>query len=289
MWDYSAGHIPSEESRALVSALNESLGSDKIYFYPGVSYRHILKIKGGEESLGAVCTPPHDIPGKPVAEFLPRGTGSELLRDLMRRSEAVLRDHPVNLRRVARGEIPATTIWLFWGSGLVPEMPPFRQVYGLSAAITSGVDLLRGLGKMAGMDILEIAGVSDGLDNDSAAQMAGALSALGDHDLVVVHIEAPDEAAHGGLVTEKVAAIEKIDREALGALRAYSGYLRVLIMPDHPTPIAIRTHSPEPVPFLLWGEGFKTNGAKRLTEREAEKTGLLLDPGYTIMSRLVGE
>jgi 2,3-bisphosphoglycerate-independent phosphoglycerate mutase len=289
MWDYSAGHITSGESRELVSALNEKLGSDKIYFYPGVSYRHILKIKGGEAALGATCTPPHDIPGKPVADFLPRGSGSGLLRDLMQRSEIVLREHPVNRRRVAEGKAPATTIWLFWGSGQVPQMPSFRVAYGLDVAITSGVDLLRGLGLMAAMDILEIPGVTDGLDNNAAAQMAGAMAALARHDLVVVHIEAPDEAAHSGLADEKVAAIERIDREALGGLRAYKGdSLRALIMPDHPTPLAIRTHTPEPVPFLLWGQGFQSNRALRLSEAEAVKTGLYLDPGYIIMSRLVG-
>jgi len=289
MWDYSAGHITSQESRELVLALNEGLGNDKIYFHPGVSYRHILKIKEGEETLGATCTPPHDIPGKPVAGFLPRGPGSGRLRELMRRSEDILREHPVNRRRLARGETPATTIWLFWGSGRVPVMPPFGQAYGLGAVMSSGVGLLRGLGMMAEMDILEIPGVTDGLDNDAAAQMAGALASLVSHDLAVVHIEAPDEAAHSGLAGEKVAAIEKIDREALGLLCAYRGdSLRALIMPDHPTPITIRTHTAEPVPFLLWGEGFKTNGGARLTEAEAKKTGLFLDPGYTIMSRLVG-
>ncbi len=288
MWDYSSGHISAAEAGELISALNQSLGNNNIGFYPGVSYRHILKLKGVEATLEASCTPPHDIPGRPIAEFLPRGPGSELLRDLMKRSQAVLKDHPVNVRRRERGEVPATMIWLFWGSGRVPEMPPFRQVYGLRAALTSGVDLLRGLGKMMGMDILAIPGVTDGLDNDGSAQVAGALAALEDHDLVAVHVEAPDEAAHAGSADDKIAAIENIDREVVGELRAWKGdSLRVLVMPDHPTPIAARTHSPEPVPFVLWGPGFKANGAGRFTEAEARKTNLLLDPGYSIMSRLV--
>jgi 2,3-bisphosphoglycerate-independent phosphoglycerate mutase len=194
----------------------------------------------------------------------------------------------VNARRRERGEVPATMIWLFWGSGRVPEMPPFRQVYGLRAALTSGVDLLRGLGKMMGMDILAIPGVTDGLDNDGSAQVAGALAALEDHDLVAVHVEAPDEAAHAGSADDKIAAIENIDREVVGELRAWKGdSLRVLVMPDHPTPIAARTHSPEPVPFVLWGPGFKANGAQGFTEAEAQERNLLLDPGYSIMSRLV--
>ncbi len=289
MWDYSAGHISTGEAQVLISALNESLGSDRVSFYPGVSYRHILKLKRYEDALRAVCTPPHDIPGKPVAGFLPGGRGSEVLLDLMARSESVLNDHPVNVERRLRGEIPATTIWLFWGSGRVPDMPAFRQVYGLGAAMTSGVDLLRGLAKMAAMEILDIKGVTDGLDNDYAAQAAGALEALGRNDLVIVHVEAPDEAGHAGAADDKIKAIQSVDKEIVGRLRAWHGDdLRVLVMPDHLTPITVRTHTADPVPFLLWGKGFKANGARRFNEAAAKNTGVFLDEGYKIMDRLVG-
>jgi len=288
MWDYSSGHIGAEEAKQLISALNDALGSDEVEFYPGVGYRHILKLKGHQDALSAECTPPHDIPDKPVAEYLPRGQGSDILRDLMSRSQAVLADHPVNKERVARGDTPATSIWLFWGSGPAPQMPPFRGLYGLSAALTSGVDLLKGLGRMAGMDILEIPGVTDGPDNDYAAQANGALEALHSCDAVVVHIESPDEAAHAGSIDEKIDAIQRIDSEVIGRLRSVDG-LRLLAMPDHPTPIEVRTHTPEPVPFLLWGPGFAANGTAGFTEAEAEGTGLLIDPGYNIMSRLVGK
>jgi 2,3-bisphosphoglycerate-independent phosphoglycerate mutase len=289
MKSYSAGYITSEESKELISALNKSLGDDSVRFYPGVSYRNILKLKGHEEALKAQCTLPHDIPDKPVAEYLPKGKGSEILRDLMRRSEKVLKDHPINASRAARGDIPATTIWLFWGSGKVPEMPPFKEVYGLSAALTSGVDLLRGLAKMMGMKVLDIPGVTDGPDNDYAAQAEGAIKALNDSDLVVVHIEAPDEAAHAGSINEKVEAIERIDKEVISRLRSYAtDAFRLLAMPDHPTPIAIRTHSPEPVPFLFWGKGFKPNGAKEYTEAAAKRTGLLVADGYKIMGKFLG-
>jgi len=289
MWDYSSGHITTSEAQQLIAALNESLGNDQTHFYPGVSYRHILKLNGQEEVLSATCTPPHDIPGKPISDFLPHGPGNDILRELMARSEAVLQDHPVNRDRRARGEIPATMLWLFWGSGQVPDMPPFRQVYGLSAALTSGVDLLKGLAQMAEMQVLDIAGVTDGPDNDYTAQAAGALKALEAHDLVVIHIEAPDEAGHGGLVDDKVAAIQMVDKEVLSRLRScQADSLRVLVMPDHPTPIELRTHTAEPVPFLLWGNGFSANGAKRFTEAEAKSTGLSIDPGYNIMSRLIG-
>jgi 2,3-bisphosphoglycerate-independent phosphoglycerate mutase len=287
MWDYSAGHISTEEARQLITALNESLGNDQVHFYPGVSYRHICKLKGKEDALLATCTPPHDIPNKPVKDFLPRGKGSKVLLELMKRSEAVLKDHPVNVKRRSRGDIPATSIWLFWGSGKTPDIPEFKSVYGLSAAMTSGVDLLKGLARMVGMEVLDIRGVTDGLDNDYTAQTIGALQALEKHDLVVIHIEAPDEAAHAGSIEDKIDAIERVDKEVISRLRGWQGGLRVLILPDHPTPIKTQTHSPEPVPFLLWGEGFTSNGAKRFTEAEAKSTGLFIDDGYKIMGRLI--
>jgi 2,3-bisphosphoglycerate-independent phosphoglycerate mutase len=287
MWDYSSGHISTEEAKELISALNQSLGDDDIRFYPGVGYRHLCKIRGREDTLLAACTPPHDIPGKPISQFLPGGSGSEFLRDLMRRSEAVLRDHPVNIGRRKRGDAPAAMIWLFWGSGQVPELPAFREIYGLSAAMTSGVDLLRGLAQMAGMGVLDIPGVTDGLDNDHAAQAGGALEALGEHDMAVIHIEAPDEAAHAGSIDDKVEAIQSIDEEVVSRLRSWQGdALRLLVMPDHPTPIKVQTHVADPVPFVLWGPGFAANGAKAFTEAEAKKTGLLIDPGYNIIERL---
>jgi 2,3-bisphosphoglycerate-independent phosphoglycerate mutase len=236
----------------------------------------------------AECTPPHDIPGRPVAEFLPRGPGSELLRELMARSEAVLQEHPVNAARRSRGETPATTIWLFWGSGPLPNMPSFRQSYGLRAALTSGVDLLRGLAQIVGMDVLEIPGVTDGMDNDYAAQGTGAMAALDKYDLVVSHIEAPDEAAHSGSIDDKIAAIQEVDKEVVSLIRDWPGDdLRALILPDHPTPTKTRTHSAEPVPFILWGSGFSASGASGYSEAEARKTGIFIEEGYNIIKRLI--
>ncbi len=289
MWSYSAGHISTEESQVLIAALEESLGSESIHFYSGVSYRHICKLKGKEDTLLATCTPPHDIPDKPIAEFLPSGPGSALLRDLMARSEAVLRDHLVNVGRRSRGDIPATSIWLFWGSGQAPDMPAFKEVYGLDAAMTSGVGLLRGLARMVEMDTLDIPGVTDGLDNDHAAQAAGALQALENHDFVAVHIEAPDEAAHDGSIDGKIEAIQKVDEEVVSRLRSWRpGGLRTLILPDHPTPIKVQTHTDAPVPFMLWGPGFAANGARSFAEAEAKSTGFFIEDGYKIMGRLIG-
>ncbi|MFC2019613.1 cofactor-independent phosphoglycerate mutase [Chloroflexota bacterium] len=289
MYDYSSGHIATGEAAELIAALNQGLASDEVCFYPGVSYRHLLKIKGREDALAATCTPPHDIPGKPIADFLPRGPGSALLRDLMARSEVVLGASPASRERQARGEVEATMIWLFWGSGRAPDMPPFQETYGLKAALTSGVDLLRGLAKMAGMAVLDIPGVTDGIGSDHAAQVAGALAALKERDVVIIHIEAPDEVAHAGDIAAKIEAIQRVDSAVIGRLRACRGDgLRVLVMPDHPTPIAVRTHVPDPVPFLLWGDGFTANGARRFTEAEGKSTGFFMGEGYKIMDRLTG-
>jgi 2,3-bisphosphoglycerate-independent phosphoglycerate mutase len=288
MADYSAGHIRSDEAREIITTLNKELGGADVIFYPGVSYRHVLKLKGHQETLQAVCTPPHDIPGQPIAEYLPKGPGSGVLLELMARSEMALRGHRVNEARLSRGEPPVTTIWLFWGSGRLPDMPAFKKAYGRSAALTSGVDLLRGLARMAAIEILDIDGVTDGMDSDHRAQVEGALAALRRYDLAIVHIEAPDEAAHGGSIDEKVAAIEKIDRDVVSRLRAWKDEARrVLVMPDHPTPIERRTHTADPVPFLVWGEGVKSNGASRFTEAEAARTGVFIEEGYRIMERFL--
>jgi 2,3-bisphosphoglycerate-independent phosphoglycerate mutase len=289
MESYCAGHISSDEGEKLIAALNNGLGSDDVRFHPGVGYRHLLKLKGCEDTARAICTPPHDISGKPIAGYLPQGEGSSFLNQLMDSSTVVLKGHPVNRARQAKGDLPANMIWLFWGSGPVPQIPAFEKTYGLKAALTSGVDLLCGLGRMMSMEILEIPNVTDGLDNDFEGQTEGALKSLDKNDIVVIHIEAPDEAGHSGCIEDKVEAIQRIDKEVVSRLKSYRpGNLRLLIMPDHPTPIEIRTHVAEPVPFVLWGPGFSANGVKRFTEVEAEKTGLFIDKGYNIMAKLVG-
>ncbi len=288
MVSHSAGSISNEEGHRLIAALNEKLGNDKIHFYPGVAYRNILKLKGAEDTALAFTTPPHDIPVKPIAGFLPSGKASETLLDLMKRSETIFNDHPVNQKRIAQGKLPATGIWLFWGSAQMPVLPPFNEFYGLRAAVTTGVDLLRGLGLLADMALLEIPGVTDGPDNDYAAQAVGGLEALEDYDIVIIHIEAPDEAGHAGLVDKKIEAIEKIDAEVVSRIRNRGkDKIRLLVMSDHPTPVKQRVHTRDPVPLLLWGHGFKANGAKRFTEAEAGKTGLNVDQGHKIMNTLI--
>ena len=284
MHSYSSGYISNEESHELIQALNDQLGNEDTTFFPGISYRHICRIADHGESLQALCTPAHDIPGALVAEHLPSGEGSEFLRDLMDRSVDVLSQHPVNRAREQRGDVPANMIWLFWGSGQIPSMPRFRDTYGLGAAMTSGVDLLLGLAKMADIKVLQIPGVTGDIYNDYRGQMEGALSALDEADLVVVHVEAPDEAGHDGSIDDKVESIERIDAEMVVRVRELGRErTRVLIAPDHPTPICVQTHVSDPVPFLLWGEGFDWNGASRFTEREAGETGSFVSEGARLM------
>lgn len=289
MASYACGHITTDESSAIVADLDAVLGDHIFRFYPGVAYRHILVIKGHPEVLDLAFTPPHDISDKPVVGQQPRGAGAEVLTGLMERAREVLASSPANRERAARGLLPATDIWPFWPGVAPTGLTPFTELLGARAAMTSGVDLLNGLAVLFGIDRLSIPGVTDGADNDYAAQVEGALAALDDHDLVIVHVESPDEEGHGGNRDGKVAAIEAIDREVISRIRAYEGELRVLCMPDHPTPIALKTHVGEPVPFLLAGPGVTPNGAATFDEAAAAATGLVVDPGRDVMSLLLGQ
>ena len=289
MKSYCCGHITDAESHALIAALNEKLGDDRIRFYPGVSYRHILVVKKGEDLLSAECTPPHDISDKPVALYRPRGNiSARFLDDLMRRSELVLKDHPVNKARMAAGKLPATSAWLFWGGAALSDLPRFEDVYKTKACLTSGVDLLRGLARLTGIEILDIKGVTGGLDTDYTAQIEGALAALDTHDLVVVHVESPDEAGHMGSLAEKIKAIEEIDSKMVGRILQYDkDKFRLLVLPDHPTPVSVKTHTPDPVPFLLYGPNIDSNSGEAYTETEAESTGFLVTQGQILMGKLI--
>ncbi|GAB4280272.1 MAG: cofactor-independent phosphoglycerate mutase [Coriobacteriia bacterium] len=289
MASYSAGHITSEESHALISELQDALESDAGRLYPGVNYRHILVVRGAAELAEASFTPPHDISGQPVEGKTPAGPGTKVLLRLMEEARPVLARSPVNADRAARGLPQATDVWPFW-PGLRPEgLESFERKRGLRAAMTSGVDLLGGLAELTGMTRLAIPGVTDGPDNDYDAQAEGALAALDEHDLVVIHIESPDEAGHAGDAAAKIAAIEAIDDRVVRRVieRAKAEPLRVLAMPDHPTPIQLKTHVGEPVPFVLWGEGVDALPGASFCERDAAATGLTVDPGRGVMDLLL--
>lgn len=287
MRSYSAGNISSRESRELMAAVQAGLGDQRVRFHPGVGFRHILTVLEGRGLLDVHCTPPHDLTDRDVDGHLPDGPSAGLLLDLMERSKSILASHPVNLARESRGELPATQIWLFW-PGLQPStLPSFREKFGVRAALTSPVDLLRGIARQVGIDVLTIEGVTDGVDNDYVSQMKGALAALRDHDLVVVHVEAPDATGHDGDAEGKRTALERIDDEMVALLWEREGEVRVLVMPDHPTPLAIKTHASEPVPFVLWGVGLSGTPAAAFTERAAAGTGLLVPAGHDLMGMLL--
>lgn len=289
MRDYSAGHITSEESRRVIARLDKSLGDPQTRFHPGLGYRHILTLRDGGGALDATCTPPHDIPDQPIAGHLPRGSGANRLLALMEQSVPLLAEDPVNLGRAARGLPPASMIWLFWGGAKPARLSSFSDIYGLHAALTSAVDLLGGLAVIFGLTRLNVLGVTDGADNDYVAQAEGGLAALQDHDLVIMHVESPDEAGHSGDFRAKIEAIRRIDADMASRLLAYEGDLRILAMPDHPTPVARRTHTPDPVPFVLSGPGIEPNGADTFTEARAASTGLFLDKGWQLMGMLLGQ
>jgi 2,3-bisphosphoglycerate-independent phosphoglycerate mutase len=289
MRSYAGGHITSAESHPLMAVLQEQLGNGRVAFHPGVGFRHILTVRDGASLLETACTPPHDITDQGVEAYLPHGPAAPLLLDLMERSKPLLAAHPVNRARLARGDLPVTQIWPFWPGLQAVRMPSFQDKYGLQGAMTSAVDLLGGLAKLISLHDLRLPGVTDGNDNDFAGQMSGALRALDDYDLVVVHVEAPDEAGHAGDVAGKVYAIEQVDALMVPQVVGLEGRVRVLVLPDHPTPLAFKTHVAEPVPFVMWGPGFSGSGAAAYSEAEALATGLLVSPGHDLMSRFLGQ
>jgi 2,3-bisphosphoglycerate-independent phosphoglycerate mutase len=289
MASYSAGNIPTEESAAVVTDIASDLDDETFKLYPGVAYRHILVVTGHPEVLDTTFTPPHDISDRRIAPFMPRGAGADLLLDYMGRARTLLDNSGVNRCRAQESGYAATDVWPFWPGVAPSKLTPFAQKRGVRAAMTSGVDLLNGLAVLAGMDRLSIHGVTGDSDNDYAAQTDGALAALDEHDLVVIHVESPDEEGHAGDIEGKIAAIEAIDREVIARIERYASTcdLRILAMPDHPTPIEIKTHVGEPVPFVLSGPGISHNKGRRFDEASAGATGLQLDPGRRVMDLLL--
>ncbi len=297
MEDFSAGHITTAEAAELLAALQEKVDARGngakgrgIRFFPGVSYRHLMVWPGGNDAVET--TPPHDIHGKKITEYLPRGEGSDLLLSLMEISREVFPDHPVNRRRTAAGKVAGNSIWL-WGQGKAPRMPTFREKYGLAGSVVAAVDLIKGIGVYAGLEVITVPGATGYVDTNFKGKAEYALRELETKDFVLIHVEAPDEAGHNGSVPDKVRAIERIDREMLGPIldRARSGAdLSVLVLPDHPTPIAIRTHSQEPVPFIFYPAppGLSPAPGKRYTEADAKASGQFGEPGTRLMGYLLG-
>jgi 2,3-bisphosphoglycerate-independent phosphoglycerate mutase len=279
MEDFSAGHIPSGEGEQLIRAV--ATGVTGVTLRAGVSYRNLLVVHDGK---GAVTTPPHDIVGQRIEPHLPRGGDSPVLVRAMESSREVLRDHPVNRGRISRGERPATMIWP-WSGGRTPDLPPFRDRYGLSGAMISAVDLLNGIARLAGMEVVRVPGATGYLDTDYDAKAGHAVETLRRRDFLYLHVEAPDEAGHMGSVREKVKAIERVDG-MVGTIReSFDGIIAVL--PDHPTPIRVKTHTADPVPFAV--RGVLKDGTKRFSEREAASGGYGIIEGVDFISSILGQ
>lgn len=288
--DFSADHITSAEAGEIVRTLGERLGHDGFEFYPGVSYRHLMVWRGGESA--AETTPPHDILGRAIQEYLPRGPGADALLHLMTGSQILLKDHPVNLARKERGEKEANSIWL-WGQGRAPRMESYRERFGLRGAVISAVDLLKGIARASGLEAPRVPGATGYLDTDYEAKVAAALEVLGRSDFVYLHVEAPDEAGHSGRVAEKVRAIEDFDRRVVAPVRAGLEVLgepfSLLALPDHPTPIPLRTHTAEPVPFALYRSD-RAGGVpgEAFTEACAQATGVHVPEAHLLMAHILG-
>lgn len=295
MRDFTAGHISSEEGAAIMATLNETLGKKyPIRFYPGVSYRHLALTPASEaaslQALAAMeCEPPHNVTDKEVAPFLPAGDGQEFVRALMEESKAILADHPVNQARIAKGELPATAIWL-WGQGKAPNMEPYSSKFGITGAVVSAVDLVKGMGRLAGLEVIDVPGATGWVDTNYEGKVQAGLDALDRHDFVYLHLEAPDETAHQGRADLKIQAIEdysaRIVQPCLDYLDAHPD-TRILVAPDHFTTIETKTHAGGPVPFALCGAGIASNGFAEYTEKAAAASDICIDEGYQLLHHMV--
>jgi 2,3-bisphosphoglycerate-independent phosphoglycerate mutase len=292
MNDFTSGHISSEEAAKIVADIERELGGNGIEFHNGVSYRHLMVWHDGV--LGTRLTPPHDITGKPVETYLPAGVGADRLSDLMRRAAEILRGHPVNQARRAAGKTEATSVW-FWGQGKRPAVPTLKARFGVEGSVISAVDLVNGLGRLAGLKVITVPGATGFLDTDYAAKARYGLESLNQRDFLLLHIEAPDEAAHMGRADLKVEAIERIDELIVGPmlreLPKFGDYA-ILLMPDHATPSKLKTHSNDPVPFaiLYGGRSGQDHGqsARRYTEADAKRTGVTVTAGWRLIEALFG-
>jgi 2,3-bisphosphoglycerate-independent phosphoglycerate mutase len=283
--DYSSGHITSEEAGILIKAIDKELGKS-CRFYPGVSYRHLLVMKNGRN---ADCTPPHDVIGQSIREVLPRGEYSEPLISLIRASKPILENHKVNLKRKKAGKNMANLIWP-WGQGKAPAMPLFKDMYGVSGSIISAVDLLKGIGKYAGLDVIDVPGANGYLDTNFSGKAQYALESLKERDFVLVHVEAPDEAGHMGNIEAKLKAISDFDEKVVGGmLNELGGFgdYKIMVLPDHPTPISIRTHTREPVPFAIYSSTGSADYVDRFDEFSPKHGIFGLVEGHMLMNLLI--
>lgn len=289
--DYSAGHIKSKEAGILIKSLDQALGTNRIRFISGVSYRHLVLIKrGADEHLDNLkCRPPHDITGESISKNLPKGDGAEIIIKLMQDSRQILEKQEINLVRVDLKENPANMIWL-WGQGKRPALPRFTDKYGLSGGVISAVDLIKGMGRILGLNVINVPGATGYYDTDYEGKAEAALKCLQKDDFVFVHVEVPDEAGHNGDLRQKLTAIERFDSIIVGKiLEAYKqrNDFRILVLPDHATPVSVKTHTSEPVLFGIFGKDVVSGGFQGYCEKEADKSDLYFDKGHELMDYFI--
>jgi 2,3-bisphosphoglycerate-independent phosphoglycerate mutase len=278
MADYSAGHIATDDAHEIIALLKAELDGSTIHFYPGVSYRHLLVIP--DFPSGCVCTPPHDITDQQVAPHLPKGPGSDTLRLLSEKAHPLLERAPVNKRRSGTATAPVTDIWL-WGHGRAVTLPGLQERFGLSGSVISAVDLVRGLGVLAGLKVRIVQGATGYLGTNYAGKIAAAREALNEEDFVYLHVEAPDETSHEGSLEKKIKAIEEFDKNIVGEMVKYQKEtpgLRLLVAPDHATPVSLKTHHGAPVPYAVSGAGIAAEGAPAYCEAAAQGKPVLTGP-----------
>lgn len=284
MKDFTAGHIAQSEADQLIADLNRLFKQDPCTFYSGISYRSLM-LAAEAANIDVTCTPPHDISNQPVAEYLAQGTGSQRILHMMERAAAMLKEHEVNRVRAKRNRDLVTDIWL-WGHGRPVKMEPFASRVGVSGVAITGVDIIRGLAISMGMELIEVPGATGYIDTNYKGKGEAAARALDSHDLVIVHVEAADEAGHSGDVDAKIEALERIDELIVGPLldklRSHRRW-RMLIAPDHPTPISTKAHSAVPPPFCFAGTRIEPEAGLPFTESNAQTTGLIVDPGHALI------
>lgn len=291
MVDYCAGDIHTAQADRIIQTLQAELGGGEFDFYTGTAYRHCLVWHGGTTELGKI-TPPHDISGRVVGEYLPSHPAAAKLLDLMKKSEAILKEHPVNAERRAAGLNPATSIWL-WGHGRRPQLQNFKEMTGLNGAMISAVDLLKGIGRLSGMQVCEVEGATGYIDTNFAGKLDAAVNALKNGaDYAYIHMEAPDECGHRGEAENKVKSIEMIDEIVVGPLLKQLpelGDFTILVCPDHPTPIACKTHVSDPIPYLLYrSNDERDSGVSTFTEATAAATGVYEPHAYDLIKKMIG-
>jgi 2,3-bisphosphoglycerate-independent phosphoglycerate mutase len=295
MEDFSAGHITDEEAKQIISDLDREIGTKEIRFYSGVSYRHLMVLRNGAAKFSNLekleLTPPHDIIGKEIFPFLPKAGGDQVL-SLMNKSQQLLKDHPINFSRKAKGLLPANSIWL-WGQGRSPQMTTLKDRFGIEGYVISAVHLLKGIGILAGLEVLEVPGATGYFDTNYDGKAQYALRGLKEKDFVYVHVEAPDEAGHMGDLRVKIQTIETFDEKIVGAILKGMNHFeryKILVLPDHPTPLSVRTHTADPVPYVIYSNegGSKHPNIDRFDEVSAGQSQIFVENGFELIERLLG-